>query len=123
MLVIDAFSSDAIPLHLLTQESFQTYLGHLAADDILAIHVSNRYTDLLPIIARHAEAVEITTIRILNELDQSRLTEASDWILLTNNDAFLNNRAVRRDEQAMPAPGPLWTDHFSSLIEVIDFSD
>ena len=123
VLVIDAFSSDAIPLHLLTQESFQTYLGHLATDGILAIHVSNRYTDLLPIIARHAEAMEIPTIRIVNELDQSRFTDASDWILLTNNDAFLNKGAVRRDEQAMPAPGPLWTDHFSSLIEVIDFSD
>ena len=123
VLAIDAFNSDAIPLHLLTLESFQTYLGHLAEDGILALHVTNRYVDLIPIVARLAEALDLTALHIENEQDESRFTNAADWILLTNNTDFLSNRAVRRDEQPMPAPGPLWTDHFSSVFETMDLSD
>ena len=100
---VDAFSSDAIPLHLLTLESLQTYLPHLKGNGILALHVANRFVDLLPIVRR--------------------LGDAADWVLLTRNQAFLDLAIVREDEEPMPAPGPLWTDDISSLWEVVELDN
>ncbi len=121
VLVIDAFSSGAIPIHLLTLESFQTYLGHLREGGILALHVTNRYVDLIPIVTRLAEEVGMNAIYIENYARDSRLVASSDWLLLTNNQAFLDIEAIHVDELAMPAPGPLWTDDFSSIFEVVEF--
>ena len=53
--MVDAFSSDAIPIHLLTQEAFRVYFEHLKADGVLAVHVSDKYLDLIPVCARAAE--------------------------------------------------------------------
>jgi hypothetical protein len=119
VLAVDAFSSDAIPLHLLTEESVRAYLGHLAADGVLAIHVTNRYVDLLPVVARLAEAVGMSAVYIENYESDSRFVSSSDWVLVTNNRAFLDVEAVREDEEPMPEPGPLWTDDFSSIFEVV----
>jgi hypothetical protein len=121
VLVIDAFTSGAIPIHLITLESFQTYLGHLREGGILALHVTNRYVDLIPIVSRLAEEVGMNAIYIENYARDNRLVASSDWILLTNNRAFLDIEAIHEDELAMPAPGPLWTDDFSSIYEVVEF--
>ena len=123
LLAIDAFSSDAIPIHLLTRESFQTYLGHLNEGGILAIHVTNRYVDLIPIVARLADVLGMSAIYIENEASDSRSVDSTDWILLTNNSAFLDVEAVHREERPMPEPGPLWTDDFSSVFEVVEFDN
>ncbi|MEO2167751.1 MAG: hypothetical protein ABGY42_06445 [bacterium] len=120
---VDAFSSDAIPIHLLTQESFQTYLAHLQEDGILAIHVTNRHVDLAPIVGRVAEATGLTAIYIENSSRDSRFVSSTDWILLTSNRAFLAIDAVREDEEHMPEPGSLWTDDFSSVFEVVEFGN
>ena len=119
----EAFSSDAIPIHLLTQESFQTYLVHLQEDGILAIHVTNRYVDLVPIVGRLAEATGLTAIYIESSSRDSRFVSSTDWILLTRNEAFLTIEAVREDEEHMPEPGSLWTDDFSSVFEVVEFGN
>lgn len=121
ILAIDAFSSDAIPIHLLTQESFQTYFGHLRPDGILALHVTNRYVDLIPIVAGLAEAAGMHAIYIENYASDRHFVDSTDWILLTNNAAFLQTEAVHQDEEPMPTPGPLWTDDFSSIFEVVEF--
>ncbi len=121
VLAVDAFSSDAIPIHLLTRESFQTYLAHLQEDGILAIHVTNRHVDLAPIVGRLAEATGLTAIYIENSSRDSRFVSSTDWILLTSNQAFLATDAVREDEEHMPEPGSLWTDDFSSVFEVVEF--
>jgi hypothetical protein len=123
LLAIDAFSSDAIPIHLLTLESIQIYLGHLHEDGILALHVTNRFVDLIPIAVRLAEAVGMKAIHIENYAREDRFVDSTDWILITNNQAFLNNQAVREDEVALPAPGALWTDDFSSLFDVVELED
>ena len=57
MLAVDAFSSDAIPIHLLTREALALYFHHLKPNGILALHISNRYLDLVPVCARGAEAL------------------------------------------------------------------
>jgi hypothetical protein len=122
VLAVDAFSSDAIPLHLLTLESMQTYLAHLDTDGILAMHVTNRFVDLLPIVQRLADATGLSAIYVENYGDLDRMVNSSDWVLLTRNEAFLDLEAVREDEEPMPAAGPLWTDDFSSLFEVVEAS-
>ena len=123
ILALDAFSSDAIPIHLLTQESFQTYMGHLNEDGILAVHVTNRYVDLIPIVARLAEVVGMRAVYIRNDWSERGAVTATDWILLTKNLAFFDTKVVLKDKRAMPAPGPLWTDDFSSIFEVVRLND
>ena len=123
VLAIDAFSSDAIPIHLLTQESFQIYLRHLPEGGILALHLTNRHVDLIPIVGRLAAVMHLNAIYIENDESESRLVNSTDWVLLTSNRAFLNVEAIHEDEVAMPEPGPLWTDDFSSIFEVVEFND
>ena len=121
VLAVDAFSSDAIPLHLLTLESVHTYLAHLQEDGILAFHVTNRFVDLLPIVQRLAGATNLGAVYVENYSSSSRLVNSSDWVLLTRNQAFLNLEVVHEVEEPMPEPGALWTDDFSSLFEVVEF--
>jgi len=121
VLAIDAFSSDAIPIHLLTMESVRIYLAHLEEDGILAFHVTNRYVDLLPIVSRLAAETGMSAIYVENYGSSSRDVSSSDWVLLTKNEAFLDLEVVHEDEEELPAPGPLWTDDFSSLWEIVEF--
>ncbi len=123
VLAIDAFSSDAIPIHLLTLESIRTYLAHLQEDGVLALHVTNRFVDLLPIVQRLADVTGLSAIYVENYSSSSRMVSSSDWVLLTRNQAFLGLEIVREDEEPLPAPGPLWTDDFSSLFEIVEFND
>ena len=123
VLAIDAFSSDAIPIHLITRESFRTYMRHLNRDGILAIQVTNRFVDLIPVVRRLAEATGMIAIYIENSESSSWMVNSSDWILLTTNRAFLGQGIVHKDVQEMPESGPLWTDDFSSLFEVVEFDD
>ncbi len=122
VLVADAFSSDAIPVHLLTDEAFALYLRHLAPDGILAFHISNRYLDLkqvirdlahhhgLPaILARHAEHVSYSI--------------GSTWLLVTRDEGFLARPElrewVRRPETPLPSRESLWTDDYSNLARIL----
>ena len=123
VLAIDAFSSDAIPIHLITYESFEIYLRHLNEDGILAIHVTNRFVDLIPIVERLAEATGLGAFYAENYDTFSRMVDSSDWILMTNNQAFLDLEVVHEDEEELPGPGPLWTDDFSSVFEVLEFDN
>ncbi len=122
VLAIDAFSSDAIPIHLLTLESLQMYLAHLNTDGILALHVTNRFIDLLPIVQRLAEATGLNAIYIENASSSSRSVSLSDWVLLTRNQEFLDLEIVVKEEKDMPAAGPLWTDDFSSLFGIVEIN-
>ncbi len=121
VLAIDAFSSDAIPIHLLTLESLEVYLGHLREDGVLALHITNRYVDLLPVVARLARELGKEAIYVENYADSHHMVSSSDWVLLSNNREFLDKPAVREDEEPMPATGPLWTDDFSSLFQILEF--
>ena len=123
VLAIDTFSSDAIPIHLITRESFETYIRHLNPDGILAINVTNRFVDLLPVVRRLAEVSGLLAIYIENFDRSSRMVNSSDWILLTNNKAFLDLEVLHQDIEEMPESGPLWTDSFSSVFEVVEFND
>ena len=89
----------------------------------LGFNVTNRFVDLLPVVQRLADAVGMSAIYIENYSSSRRRVSSADWVLLTRNQAFLDLEIVREDEEEMPAPGPLWTDDFSSLFEVIEIND
>jgi hypothetical protein len=121
VLVIDAFSGDAIPLHLLTTQAIALYRRHLAHGGILAFHISNQHVDLAPPIVLLANSAGMRAARISSLSNDARGEFSSTWMLVTDNDAFLAlpevAKAVRHPE-AIPGLRP-WTDDFSSLLPVL----
>ena len=99
VLAVDAFSGDAIPVHLLTKEAFALYLRHLKPGGILAIHTSNTYLDLNPVVQLLADDAHYPARLITNDDDLRKLIDASDWVLVTRNEQFLN------DLDSATAPG------------------
>lgn len=123
LLAADAFSGDAIPVHLITLEAFKTYLGHLRPDGILAVHVSNRYFDLVPVVWRLADELGLHGVRIESEEDLDNDVYGSTWMLLSRDAAVLEvapiaDAASWRDPDAEPSP--LWTDAYSNLFKALD---
>lgn len=119
ILVIDAFSGDAIPVHLLTQESFELYFQHLNPDGILALHVTNRYLDLKPVVLGLAEQMGVDTLAAKGKTHR-KLTNGSVWYLLTHNTAFKNHRNVRgKLVRETKTEKIVWTDDYSNLLQVL----
>lgn len=125
VLAVDAFSSDAIPVHLLTRECYQLYRYHLKPDGILAVHISNRYFDLSPIVrnlAAHGTAQAVDAIWIDGRGDESKGTDSTDWVLLTANRRFLENPNILQMVSPWKEPAPpsrIWTDDYSDLYHLL----
>lgn len=117
VLLLDAFSGDSVPVHLLTREAFEIYLRHMKPDGIIAVHVSNRYLALAPVIKRVAESIGMRTTRVLTELDG--FDEATDYVMVTNNDAFLQSNAPESPDTEEPEATTLWTDRRHNLFECL----
>lgn len=116
VLLLDAFSGDAVPVHLLTREAFEIYLRHMKRGGIIAVHVSNRYLTLAPVADRLAASVGLKTTRVMTELDG--FDETSDYVLMTVNEAFLKDNPPELPATAEPeAPVP-WTDKRHNLFEI-----
>jgi spermidine synthase len=121
ILVLDAFSSDSIPVHLLTREAFALYWRHLRPDGVLAVHVSNGYLDLQPVIVAAASALGKHAVPIDEKGDSERGTFRSDWVLVTANEEFLALPAIRTAANAAVSVDGLrvWTDDYSNLLAVL----
>jgi hypothetical protein len=118
VLAIDAFSGDAIPVHLLTREAFALYRDALREDGILAVHVSNRYLDLKPVVRGLAAELGKQVLTIEAEVDDQRALESSTWMLVTSNADFIEAVKIYADPSS-PARSIVWTDAFSSLLQVL----
>ena len=121
LLVLDAFSGDAVPLHLLTKEAFDVYLKHLAPDGILAVNVSNRYFNLGLQVYRLAEAMGLQTVLIEDRGDGIQSYD-SIWLLLAQNADTLQIPGVTARQAlrpVLPASLRLWTDEYSNLLQVL----
>jgi MFS family permease len=121
LLVLDAFSGDTIPLHLLTKEAFEIFLEHLKQDGIMAINVSNRYFDLYLEGYRLADEFDLATALIEDRGDGIQSYD-SIWMLLTREPDVLEvpaiaDRSVQRP--AIPASVRLWTDDYSNLLQIL----
>ncbi len=121
VLVIDAFSGDAIPVHLLTREAVRVYLRHLKPGGILAFHVSNQHLDLAPVVGMLAEDAGMHAVQINSHSNKARGEFAADWVLLTRNPAvYLNEDVVNASEPITRIPGlRLWTDNDNSLLPLL----
>jgi spermidine synthase len=121
VLAIDAFSGDAIPLHLLTVEAMEVYRRHLAPGGVLAFHVSNRYVDLEPEIAALALRSGMQARGFTNK-DDERVNElAASWLLLTVNGELLRSPELAAKGHELPRRAAVkpWTDDYSSLLPLI----
>jgi hypothetical protein len=119
VLAIDAFSGDAIPVHLLTREAFALYRDALRDDGVLAVHVSNHYLDLPPIVRGLGAEQGRQVVLIETEDDDSRALDSSTWMLVTNNAALLENAEPYVTKTEAGARTLIWTDAFSSLLQVL----
>jgi hypothetical protein len=124
LLLLDAFSSDAIPVHLLTREAMALYLRKLSPTGLLLIHVSNRYLDLTGLVANLADE---KGLRVFEQNSNPTDAEAADsisgaqWMAITRNEATISDLIGRKAWQVVhPDPEkPLWTDSYSNLIRIL----
>jgi hypothetical protein len=125
VLAIDAFSSDAIPVHLLTRECYEIYQYQLKPDGILALHVSNRYFNLNPVVrslARSDIRNGVQALRIEDEGSHLQGTDSTSWILITANRDFLANQKVQSAVAPWDAKDGmdlLFTDDYSNLFRLL----
>ena len=121
VLAIDAFSGDAIPVHLLTREAIQLYLRHLQPEGVLAVHVSNQYLNLAPVVRQEAEEFGLNSVFVSCDEDPDIGVFSSDWVLVTRSQEFLQQPAVAAaGEPVTPLPGlRLWTDDYNSLLPLL----
>jgi hypothetical protein len=122
LLVIDAFSSDAIPVHLLTAECFDVYRRRLAPDGLIAAHVSNQYLYLSPVVRQQSERLGLVPLRVHAQADPAKVLFDNDWVLASADPAVVEQvRASKADFQDWPDVGTLrlWTDDYSSLFPVL----
>jgi len=118
VLLLDAFSGDSVPVHLLTREAFQIYQRHMKPDGIIAVHVSNRYLELAPVVKKIAAAVGMRTSRIVDSSDGD--VDFTDYVLVTNNAAFLKQNPDDAQGFDKDIPVSLWTDRRHNLFEILD---
>jgi hypothetical protein len=124
LIAVDAFSSDSIPLHLLTAECADLYREKLAPDGLLLLHISNRTLDLEPVARGMAQHLGWKSTLFLSGMDQKTGESSSHWVLLTPNAAFLEKPDVAAQAFGWPLRGGhpiLWTDDFASLWHVLRF--
>jgi SAM-dependent methyltransferase len=121
VLALDAFSGDAIPVHLLTREAVALYLRHLKPDGALAFHVSNNYLDLAPVVAQLAAEIHYHAIEVKNHADPEELILPAEWVLVTRNESVLANTAIKLHAQPIAARAGIrpWTDDFNNLLEIL----
>jgi hypothetical protein len=122
LLIVDAFGSDAIPLHLLTREALAVYLDHLEPNGLLAFHISNRYVDLEPVLANLAADTQPPCVAVirrhggLSEEAKDRGIMPSDWLVIARHGKDVQPLGWR-DAKARPE-WKAWSDDFSNLYQV-----
>jgi len=123
LLALDAFSSDSIPVHLLTQESFALYQRHVKTNGVLAVHISNHYLDLEPVVLNLAKQFGYRLVKCdYDEQEDAWWVYSSTWMLLSRDEAFLKQPLIAQAARTMTTSRknvPLWTDDFASLFQIL----
>jgi hypothetical protein len=121
VLAVDAFSGDAIPVHLLTKEAMAIYLRHLKPEGVLAIHTSNKYLYLSPVVQLLADDVGYSTRWITSSHDKLKLVATSNWVLVTRNGRFLQYLDSLSYHRPISVPSQLrlWTDDDNNLFQIL----
>ncbi len=121
VLALDAFSGDAIPVHLLTREAFGVYRKHLTPDGVLAFHVSNDFLDLTPVVAQLAAINGFSAVLVRSHENEDDLLLPADWVLVTNNRTVLDNPAVQVHSAPINVRSDIrpWTDDYNDLFQIL----
>jgi spermidine synthase len=122
LLVLDAFTGDSIPMHLLTFEAFELYLRHLKKPEgALAVHVSNIHLDLKRVVLAAAQRFHLAATYVESFPDEMPATSAADWILLHRRAEFFAEHpmGVPLEQAVAPKPPVAWTDEYSNLLEIL----
>jgi spermidine synthase len=121
VLAVDAFSGDAIPVHLLTREAFELYFRHLNANGVLAIHVSNKYLDLNPVVKAVAESLGRHATTVVNPADAKNEVFTSTWMIVGKTDTALESTSFPTERMIVQKKNAVrpWTDDYSNLIETL----
>lgn len=120
VLVIDAFTSDSIPIHLLTLEAFQLYLKKITSDGVIMVHISNRHLRLLPVLTAVGRQLDLIVLHKFQSENTKEGQLASEWGLLTSNQAFAVSLMRSANWQFVAEnDARLWTDDYSNLIPLL----
>ncbi len=122
VLAIDAFSSDSIPIHLLTREAFAIYLRHVKPDGVLVIHVTNRFLDLEPVVAKAADEAGMTGLYVADQDYLHDYDSPSNWVILSHSATIFRHATFQdgtSDKLRIRAKFRTWTDDYSNLIEIL----
>lgn len=117
VLAVDAFSSDSIPVHLLTSEAFTQYFRHLRPGGIVAVHVSNRHVNLQPVVARAAQDAGRAALLVSDATDPANEVTATEWVLVSDRPGLTADPALKDATQTVDTlPGFRgWTDDYVNL--------
>jgi hypothetical protein len=122
VLALDVFSSDSIPVHLLTKQAFQVYLEHLSSQGIIAVHITNKHIDLLPVVWQISQAFNLKLLLVETGSDIGQGIFASSWVLLSKDPEVLSNQAIMKYADPMNGYSTrvsLWTDDYSNLLQIL----
>jgi hypothetical protein len=130
VLILDAFSGDAIPTHLITDEAFAIYKKHMKPDGIICVNITNTYLNLYPVVRELAKKHGYQWTRIYDDgiVEESPLLYRSYWMMLTNDEEFLKqtpsdiadmDKGPRHQKFKRDADVPLWTDRYSNLWQIM----
>ncbi|MFP4598651.1 MAG: spermidine synthase [Persicimonas sp.] len=118
LLVLDAYDSDSIPVHLLTREAVESYLERLNDGGVLAFHVTNRYFDLPPVVGRLCEELSLQCVEYTHTFSSEAMPDGrshSTWVFAGRDSELIEWLADRQQAKAPGADGPLWTDDFANI--------
>jgi SAM-dependent methyltransferase len=120
LIAIDAFSSDSIPVHLITREAVAVYLRHLKPDGVIAFHVTNRFLRLAPVVKAIADEYGLQSALIVDDAETSDLAK-TDWVLVTRNEKLLAKNEIASAKSAIESiPGlRVWTDDYNNLFRIL----
>lgn len=124
LIVLDAFSGDAVPLHLLTREAFALYAKHLAPGGLIVAHITNSHLDLYPVVRRQAQALGMNFRRVDQDYDEARGIQFNRYLVMGHNRAYFaafggdGGPPTVRSSGLSPDRAPLWTDSFSSIAPI-----
>jgi hypothetical protein len=121
ILSVDAFSGDAIPVHLITREAFAVYVRSIKPDGVIAFHVSNLYLDLAPVVDQIARDAGFLAVLVADRPVQGALTAPSDWVLVTRSTEFMKLPEISSYTTPIVSRSglPIWTDQFSNLFKIL----
>jgi SAM-dependent methyltransferase len=123
VLAVDAFSSDSIPVHLITREALAVYLRHMKADGIVAFHVSNRFLQLPPVVGRLAKEHGLAVLLVSDEGKEGDDDHTkTDWVLLARDPKVLQAKEIQAAGPVAPEEKPgwrTWTDDYSNLVQIL----